>query len=170
MFMLGFPPPPPIWLHFFFFSGNIVLLWQDRFQYFWTLQILRWLAFNCLWCLLPCCWPGWQVQPALHSQGREKPTDSCSFCNPSPSVELPKGWGTPACVLAAYHCLSTLYRYFNCWDIWCKICAGKSFPTVMVFKAPRYLVRRPGLRQAHCYVLWHPPFPWLISTWAEGKQ
>lgn len=38
-----------IWLHFSF--GNMVSLSQDQFMYFWTLQTLHWLAFNCLYVL-----------------------------------------------------------------------------------------------------------------------
>lgn len=74
--------PLYIWLHSTF--GNIIPLWQDQFRYFWSLQILHWLAFSCLGCLSPFCWAGWQVHPTLHSRSREKPTDFCSFCNHSP--------------------------------------------------------------------------------------
>lgn len=170
--MLGFPPSALFDCIFFFNCNlwNIVSL-TELVQVFLnsasSLQV-HWPAFNCLWCLSPFLL-GWLASSTSIPNTR-KNQQILQVLSSFPSAELLKGWGTPAFILAAYHCSSTLCRYFNCGDIWCKMWASKSFPTLMVFKALRYLVQQPGLQQAHHHILWHLPFPWLISTSTEGKQ
>lgn len=100
-----------IWLHLSF--GDTVSLWQDWFEYFWTLHVECWLALNCLWYLSSFYWAEWQQNQLC--------IPSVWNTNSSPELlwllllaKLLKGWGAAAFILAACHCLDTLYGYFNC--------------------------------------------------------